>query len=154
MAGQDAGHMETGAVLTTLGQRENPVVEGPGRLRKAMREKLAGSAKLTPQLQAQLAREMGIDLLMLGEVAEYEFTRKTHTLPLPFVAAGWSETTCHVTVNVRLIAPDSGRLVYSSSGKAESTSGYGPAVLAATQRACGPLTNVLATASRGEGNGK
>ncbi len=141
--GGGAGVVEACVVLDSLAKLRYFDVEGPGRIRKAVAAK-AAEKPYSRNLQADVARELGIDLLVLPDVTDYRFTKEWKSASWYIGSNTWTETTCWVAVNLRFVQPDSGRLIYSGSGQARSKSGYGPAMNQATAAALEELTRFLA----------
>jgi len=146
--GVDAGRMEAGLLLTSLANLNRFQVEGPGRLRKAATSQPGQKLPWSAALQADLARELGIDLLVVAEVTDYRFTKEWKSASWYFGSSTWTETTYWVALNVRFVKPDDGKLVYCGSGAGSSKEGYGPATAVATEAAMEELREFLARQKR------
>jgi len=153
MGGENAGAMQSSVVITSLANCKAFDVEGPGRLRKAITERSSGSDS-ERDLQASVARDLGIDLLVLPDVTDYRFEKEWKSSWWYFGSSTWTETTYIAGVNVRIIDPDDGRLVYAGSGQATSKLGYGPAVREATETAMTELKQFLAGPATAPPTGK
>lgn len=126
--GQQAGAMQAGTMITELANLQRYNVTGPGRMRK----ELAGQNDLwDPETSNAIARKLGIDLLVLPEVTDYYFTKKSKGNWFLIGSNSWTVSKYWVTVRTTIVKPD-GTLVYSGVGSANSDMGYGPAVLLAT----------------------
>ncbi len=141
--GRRAGIVESGVVLSELSRMDAFDVEGAARLRKALHSSSAGTWDMAAQ--RRLTDSLDIDLVMVGEVTDYRFTKEAHTIPLMVASHTWTETICWVGVNLRLVDPDSGQVVYAASGSGKSNKGYGPAMLMATRKSLKELQQFLQT---------
>lgn len=140
--GSGAGPMESGLLITCIVDLQRfQTVQGPAAIRKAADAKKDALWDVT--FQAQIARDLGIDLLAVSEVLEYRFEKKYRSSSAVVTKALWTETTHFVTTTVRLIRPQDGKLVYCGTGRGESKEGYGPAVLAANAQAMTELKAFL-----------
>ena len=101
-------------------------------------------------LQADIARRLHIDLLVIPDVTDYRFTKQWKSQGGMFGSSQWTETTYWVALNVRIVKPEDGRLVYSGSGSGSSDQGYGPAVRQATDSALEGLKKFLASCQPGQ----
>jgi hypothetical protein len=143
--GKYAGPMLASVVIGSLAETGRYRVEGPGRLRKAMAQEASeGAAAWTRGLQAKLARKLQIDMLVVGELTDYRYTKERHTTSFFFGSTSRTASTYWVGVAIRIIEPVSDKLMYSGQGTASSEQGYGPAVAAATAAALKELKEYLA----------
>ncbi|MEI7834971.1 MAG: hypothetical protein WCK05_00995 [Planctomycetota bacterium] len=142
MDGSGAGPMQGGLLITSIVDLQRfQTVQGPAAIRKAADARK--DALWDPASQAQIARDLGIDLFAVSEVLEYRFQKKYRSSSAIVTKALWTETTHFVTTTVRLIRPQDGRMVYCGTGRGESKDGYGPAVLAANTQAMQELKAFL-----------
>jgi len=143
--GHRAGTMQAGVMITELANLQRYKVIGGGRLRK----ELAGrNDPWDPETSAGIAKKLDIDLLVLPEVTDYYFTKKSHSQSFLMGSSSWTTSEYWVTVRTMIVKPD-GKLVYSGLGSARSDMGYGPAVLEATSLCVNELRQFLArTGSR------
>ncbi len=138
-----SGRAQTGVLINALANLNRFEVQGPGRLRKVLSSEESADP-WSRQLQADLAKRLDIDLLVVSELADYRFTKQRKSSWFYVGSSHWTETTYHGGVSVRLVAPEDGRLVYTGRGTGKSRQGYGPAVLAATEQALAELKQFLA----------
>ncbi len=134
-AGPTGGNCQAGLLLTSLAKLGRYQVEGPGQIRRAL-------AASPGKSQIELARELGIDLFAVCEVADFRWTVEHKSQSYYFGQSTWTETEYHVGIAFRLVGPN-GRLVYSAGGVAESKDGFGPTTIAATETAVQPLGRFL-----------
>ena len=146
--GQNAGVMQAGVLITELANLQRYHVTGPGHLRKELADR---TQPVGPALASEAAGKLRIDLLVLPEVTDYRFTKGSTSAW--FLVGSTNKTTSKywVTVRVLIVHPDSGKLVYSGTGSADSDKGYGPAVLEATAKCTAELRKFLADAPSGRG---
>jgi hypothetical protein len=142
-AGPAGGTTQAGVLITTLSAMDYYNVEGPGRLRRAMRQ----ADDKTTAAQTTLARETNVDLIGVCEVLEHRWETKRRSSSSMFGSSQWTERNYFVTVQVRLLSPD-GRVLYTGVGSAESGDGFGPATVAATCQALAKLQTLLESAPR------
>lgn len=140
--GQLAGAMQSGAMITALGNLQRYEVTGSGLLRKELADK---SDPWDPETSIDAAKTLGIDLFVLPEVTDYYFTKKKRGRWFVVGSSSWTTSEYWVTVRTMIVKPD-GRIVYSGLGSARSDLGYGPAVLQATDLCIAELRGFLARA--------
>ena len=140
--GHRAGIMQAGAMITELANLRRYEVTGSGRLRK---ELTGRSDTWDPETSTSIAKKLDIDLLVLPEVTDYYFTKKSHSQSFLLGSSSWTTSEYWVTVRTMIVKPD-GKLVYSGLGSAKSDMGYGPAVLQATSLCIDELRQFLARA--------
>ena len=143
--GPGAGQMEASLVITSLARMRRFAVEGPARLRKAMGEEATSRPAGGRDLQADAARKLGIDLLVLPDVTDYRFTKEWKSRSWLVASSERSRSDYWAAVSVRIVAPGDGRLVYAGSGQGQSDQGYGPAVRQATEAALAELRQFAAS---------
>lgn len=142
--GQNAGPMQASMLITSLSNLQYYQVQGPGQFRRALASQPAEGGPWNPAVQAKTAAELGIDLLVLSDLADYRFTKDNKSSYWVVGSSSWTESTFYATVNLRLVDPKDGRVVYSGSGMAESKLGYGPAIQQANEMALRELTDFVA----------
>jgi len=143
--GKRVGPVHAGLVIGALADTGRFRVEGPGRLRKAMDKRTAkGQTVFSSKLQAELAKELDIDLFVLAELTDFRYTKKRRSTSLILGSISKTESTYWVGVAIRLIEPAGGKLVYSARAVASSKQGYGPAIAAATDSALADMKKFLA----------
>lgn len=138
------GGGQSGVLMTELAAMDYYDVEGVGRFRRALQE-----AEDTNDLARQktIAKKLGIDALGVCEVTDYRWTTSKKGAWYGVGVANWTESTYHVSVQVRLLSPD-GRVLYTGRASAKSKKGYGPATIQATQKALGMLRDLTESARR------
>lgn len=142
--GRLAGKMQAGAMITELANLQRYEVIGSGHMRK----ELAGRTDTwDPETSISIAKKLDIDLLVLPEVTDYYFTKKSRSRSFLVGSSSWTTSEYWVTVRTTIVRPD-GKLVYSGLGSATSEMGYGPAVLAATSLCINELRQFLTRAGR------
>ncbi len=144
--GTNAGTAESSLLITSLAGLDYYQVEGPGRIRKAAKAGLATRPATSRSLQAEITDRLDIDLLVLADVTDYRFTKQWRSASWFVGSSQWTETTYWAGVDMRIVTPDDGRIVYSGSGSASSRRGYGPALQQATGKALAELARFLADA--------
>ena len=144
--GRNAGLAESSLLITALADLDYYQVEGPGRMRKAVKAGAATRPAFSRSLQAEIADRLDIDLLVLADVTDYRFTKQWKSASWLVGSSQWTETTYWAGVDMRIIKPDDGRIVYSGSGSASSKQGYGPALRQATGEALAELARFIADA--------
>jgi hypothetical protein len=143
--GHQAGRMQAGAMITELANLQRYEVTGSGLLR---RELAGGGDPWDPETSTSIAKKLDIDLLVLPEITDYYFTKKSRSRSFLLGSSSWTTSEYWVTVRTMIVKPD-GKLVYSGVGSATSDMGYGPAVLQATSLCVDELRLFLAqTGSR------
>ncbi len=140
--GPHAGRVQTGLLITALDRTGRFKVEGPARLRQRM-SAFGDPSLWSADTQGALAAELGADLLAIAEVVDYRPTVDTRRSNYYFGSSTQTESTFWASVNVRLIRPADGAIVYYGTGTAESKDGYGPAMLQATDQAVTGLNQFL-----------
>ena len=144
--GMNAGPAESSLLITALADLDYYQVEGPGRIRKAAKAGVATRPAMSRSLQAEITDRLDIDLLVLADVTDYRFTKQWKSASWFVGSSQWTETTYWAGVDMRIVTPDDGRIVYSGSGSASSKHGYGPALQQATVKALAELARFLADA--------
>lgn len=140
--GTTAGGVQASLLIGSLANIQRFRVEGPGRLRREFARQ-AGAREWSSTLQADLARKLGIDVLVLCEIGDYRYTKETSSSWFVIGSSKRTESTYWVSAAVRLVAP-TGKLLYSGQGAASTEKGYGPALAAATEGALAELKQFLA----------
>lgn len=141
--GVTAGPVQASLLIGSLANAGRFRVEGPGRLRRAFAQE-AGAREWSSTLQADLAMKLGLDVLVLCEIGDYRYTKKTSSSWFVVGSSERTESTYWVSAAVRLVDPRTGKLLYSGQGEASSQQGYGPALAAATEAALAELKQFLA----------
>lgn len=141
--GATAGGVQASLLIGSLANTQRFRVEGPGRLRRAFARQ-EGARQWSSTLQADLARKLGIDVLVLCEIGDYRYTKKTRSSWFIVGSSERTESTYWVSATVRLVDPLTGKLLYSGQGSASSQQGYGPALAVATEAALAELKQFFA----------
>ncbi len=143
VAGPKAGAVQTGLLVTRLAGLKRFDVEGAGRFRKAAREAgVSGAEMYSLSVQRRLAEQFDADLIVLCDVFDYRATTLQKNSSGYFHSSNWTESMCWAGVNLRMIDPSDGHLVYYGMGSAKSQVGYGTAMLEATDRALAGMASV------------
>ncbi|MDP6634541.1 MAG: hypothetical protein QGG42_06565 [Phycisphaerae bacterium] len=145
--GRQAGAMQAGVMITELANLQRYHVTGGGHLRKELADR---GDPWDGETSTALAKKLDIDLLVLPEVTDYYFTKKTRSRSFLLGSSSWTTSEYWVTVRTMIVRPD-GKLVYSGTGSAKSDMGYGPAVLQATSLCIDELRQFLARAGSSKG---
>ncbi len=96
-----------------------------------------------PVVMSALARRLGTDMVLGGELLQYETTQDQSSTVVYIVSGGGSKTMHRVGISLRLVARSDGQVLYTGYGWAVSDEGFTEAAQNATAKALEEFKELL-----------
>jgi len=86
---------------------------------------------------ADLGKQIGVDVVFVGEVSQYESKHKSSRYSMPYVGGSVSDSRMehYVGLNVRAVRVSDGTVIYNRSGSGKDRGGFSPAAREAAEKA-------------------
>lgn len=94
-----------------------------------------------PAVAAELARSLGADAAVAGELLHYAIQREMASTTVVMVSGGGTEVTHWVSVSIRLTDAKTGRIIYAGTGTAQNAGGFTKAATEAARQAFAALAH-------------
>jgi len=97
-----------------------------------------------PTVAAELARDLGADVTVTGELLHYGTQREQNASKIILLAgSGQTRTTHWVSLGLRIVPAGEPRVIYAGAGTAGAAEGYNPAAREACRQALAALKRFL-----------
>lgn len=96
-----------------------------------------------PVVAAAFGRELGVDVVVIGEVTHYGAQQEQYQTSVSYYSGGETKTFQWVGLNVRIVRAADGKTIYAGSGAASSNKEYSAAAKDAAAKALAALKDFL-----------
>jgi len=135
-----SGKIVVNAAIAELYQCQGVSVVEAGRLRAIMDElDLQRTDMVDDATASKVGKRAGADLVILGEITQYETTKDWSQGAVHMFSAGRTTTTHRVGLSIRGVSVKNGQVIYAKLGGGNSEKGYSPALEVAAKKAIRPL---------------
>lgn len=141
-----SGEVVTGAIAAQMLQEPNVKLfdVGSAKLKKALEESGFDAMDISdPVVAAELARELGAQFVVTGEVMHYAPEKQASAGALWIFQGGGTTSRYWVCLHLRIVQASNGKIVYAGEGTAVSQEGYAPAAEQACEQAFKQLDYIL-----------
>ena len=94
-----------------------------------------------PAVAAELAVKFDADIAVTGQLLHYAIQQKMATTTVLIIAGGGTEITHWVSVSIRIVDADTGKIIYTGHGTAQNAEGFTAAAEMATEQAFAALAH-------------
>ncbi len=144
--GKGSGRVVSGAIIADLLRMGRfDIVNIPRKKLMSALEKTGYALQdcYDPVVAAAVGKELNADAVVCGELTHYG-TEKEHSTTYIMIAGGGQTDTRHwASLNLRIVSPADGSIIYNGTGNASSKEGYTSAIRSAVRQATGSLGHFL-----------
>ncbi|MCE5278080.1 MAG: CsgG/HfaB family protein [Planctomycetaceae bacterium] len=87
---------------------------------------------------AEVGKLAGVDVVIVGEVSQYEKSANPTNISIPYFGGGTTITTYRVGLGVRAVRVSDGQIIYTRTGNGSDGAGFARAAQKAAREALGP----------------
>lgn len=135
-----SGKIVVNAAIAELYQCQGISVVEAARLKAIMDElDLQRTDMVDNATASKIGKRAGAELVILGEITQYEAQKEYSHLAVHMVAGGGTKTIHRVGLSLRGVSVKDGQVIYAKLGQGNSGKGYSPALEVAAKEAIRPL---------------
>ncbi len=137
---EGSGNIVVNATIAELYRFPGVTVVERSRLKSLMNEHdLQMSSIVTTSKATELGKLAGADVVVLGEVTQYQAQQESSHSQVYIVSGGGTTTNHRVGLSVRFVDTNTGQVIYCELGQGVDKGGFSEASRVAAQKALAPL---------------